>query len=428
MIIPVTYLVTERVAASDVQRNLELLLEHPLFKLRLRRIGDEWLQCYDSAAERIAVQTADLSARATSAGEALMSLYDEHAPQLDPMTGPVASCFLVDHGGDQYILLLLEHFISDPVTVILLMDLLTLCCEGEEELIRAYVERPSLGLQQWVEALERRARDRDVLQWRDSWLDVLQAAHASERRILEVSGAEPETREEKLVIPGELVHAADVLIREAGLGSLENVILALFARSCAAALREETLHLTQIYNTRQDPLVPLDSGQALGWFSENYPLALRLPRTAGLVECIEEVCRQKSEIEERRLGFALLSHYNDDTRAHFEGRALPGLYFNYQGRGDAPRDTRARRRAFFEVFNASSTASRIVDVERFPYWLSCLARIEGDDDLHLYLLYRTDLLSAERMRAIAAAFRESWTALRDAVTGSQFMELMGTTQ
>lgn len=400
IVIPVTYLVTEDVSASDLQRNLAILLEHPLFKLRLRREGDQWLQCYDAGAESIPVETVD--------AEALMAVYDAHAPKLDPVTGPVAGCFVVDRGPEKYVLLLVEHFISDPVTVIVLMDLLSLCCQGREDLIRSYVSRPSLGLQEWVETLERRAGDEDVLQWRDYWWHVLEAAHASEGRMIQASGAEPEAREERLRIPRELVEAAEAF------GSVENVILALFARSCAVTFQEDELVLTQIYNTRQDPLIHLDSSQALGWFSENYPLALQTPRSADVLEFVRDVCAQKKEIEERRLSFTLLSHYNDTTRKQFEGCALPGIYFNYQGRGDAPQLSKARRSAFFEVFNASAALGRIADVERFPYWLSCMARIEDDDDLHLYLVYRADKLSGERMRAIVDVLRDSWAALRRA--------------
>ncbi|HEX6095656.1 MAG TPA: amino acid adenylation domain-containing protein [Thermoanaerobaculia bacterium] len=438
MVIPVTRLIAEDVDPADVKRNVELLLEHPNFKLRLQRRAwlqpappggggapphaheggglkprptwdDQWLQYYDAGAAKIAVELTS---------EPLMVLYDEYAPTLDPCTGPVAKCFLVDNGGQRYILLLVEHFVSDPVTVILLMDLLGLCCRGEEDLIRSYVSRPSLGLQQWVEALERRARDEDVLRFRGYWRSVLKAAHASERRMIPASAAEPEIRDEKIRIPRALVEAADALVREAGLGSLENVILALFARSCAVAFREDALHLTQIYNTRQDPLIRLESSQALGWFSENYPLALRTPRSADLLEFVEDVFRQKREIETMRLSFPLLAHYNDATRAELEGRALPGLYFNYQGRGDAPQETKAARSAFFEVFNASSTTSRIADVERFPYWLSCMARVEDDDDLHVYLIYRADKVSAERVREIAGLFRNSWAVLPALAAGS----------
>jgi hypothetical protein len=339
-----------------------------------------------------------------------MSLYDAHAPALHPEV-ELARCFIATAGTETYVLLLVEHFVCDPLTVILLLDLLGLSCQGEEEIVRAYVSRPALSLQQWVGALERRARDEDVLQWRDWWRAILDSAQTAERRFLLQSASEPLSREQTLRVPGDLVKAADALVREAGLGSLENVILALFARSCAGALGEEALHLTQAYNTRHDPLVPLDSSQTFGWFAENYPLPLRLPRTDDVATLIRDVTQQKQELEARRLGYALLAHYNDDTREEFAGHPLPGLYFNYQGRGDAPQEAQARRRAFFEVFNASSTAERIVDVERFPYWLACMTRIEDSDDLHVYFIYRADRLPDERMNEIARLFLESWSAL-----------------
>jgi hypothetical protein len=213
------------------------------------------------------------------------------------------------------------------------------------------------------------------------------------------------------------VEAADALVREAGLRSLEDVIMALFARSCTLALEDDVVYLTQIYNTRQNPLIAVDSSQALGWYSENYPLSLKPPRTEDLVELVREIGRQKAEIEERRLSFTLLSHYNDETRERFAGIPLPGIYFNYQGRGDAGETQKARSTAFYEVFNATSTVDRIVDVERNPYWLSCIARIEHDDSLHLYLIYRPDVLRLGTMQELAGTLRDSWMALNDAMKG-----------
>jgi hypothetical protein len=282
--------------------------------------------------------------------------------------------------------------------------------------VRSFVSSPSLSVQQWVEAMERRAGDDDVLQWQDDWLHMLEAAQASERRMIGTSDARPETGHEELRIPPDVVEAADALVRAAQLRSLEDVIMALFVRSCTLVLGEDVIYLTQIYNTRQNPLIGLESSQALGWYSENYPLSLKTPRTDDVVELVRDMCRQKESLEEQRLSFTLLSHYNDETRKRFDGRQLPGIYFNYQGRGDAPEAQKARSAAFFEVFNATSTVDRIVDVERYSYWLSCLARIEHDDSLHLYLIYRSDRLSPGRMKEIAGTFRDSWMALRDAIS------------
>ncbi len=417
MIIPVTHLVIGDVASSVVKRNVETLLEHPMFKLRVRQNGDDWLQYYDPDTEKITVDSVHVDGGAV-ATEMLMSLYDTHTAAINLKTGPIVKCFLVERGAARYVFLLIDHFISDPVTVILLLDLLELCCRDEEDLIRAFVRRPSLSLQEWVEALERRAGDDDVLQWQDHWLRILEAAQASERRMIGVSDGIPETLQEKVRIPADAIEAADALVREAKLHSLENVIMALFVRSCTLTFQEDVVYLTQIYNTRQNPLLAVESSQALGWFSENYPLSLKTPRSTDLLELVRDICRQKEVIEERRLSFTLASHYNDETRKRFDGRSLPGIYFNYQGRGDATESQKARSTAFFEVFNASSTVDRIADVERYPYWLSCIARIEDDDDLHVYFIYRADKLSGERMREIANVFSDSWAVLHSAVAGA----------
>jgi hypothetical protein len=301
------------------------------------------------------------------------------------------------------------------VTVILLLDLLELCSTGDEDSVQAFVRRPSLSLQQWSDLLRERSGDEDVLQWEDSWLRMLEEAQASERRMIGPSDGSPDPRQEEVIIPRDVVEAADALVREAKLDSLENVILALFVKACAAAFREDVVYLTQIYNTRQNPLIGVESSQALGWYSETHPLALNTPRTEDIVETVKAICGQKKEIEERRFSFTLLSHYNDETTKRFAGRSLPGIYFNYQGRGDAPGAQKARSTAFFEVFNAASEIGRIADVERFPYWLSCIARIEDDDSLHVYFIYRADRLSLDRMRQIAGRFEESWMTLRDAL-------------
>jgi amino acid adenylation domain-containing protein len=413
MIIPVTHPVASDIASSALKRNLETLLEHPLFKLRVRREGEEWLQVYDPDAEKLAVET--IRVDGAIAPELLVSLHDAHSAAIDLTTGPIVKCLLVEGETQRYVLLLTEHFIADPVTVILLLDLLELCSNGDGQLVRAFVASPSLSVQEWVEALERRSADGDVLQRQDDWLHLLEAAQASERRMLGTFAASPETLYEEVRIPPDLVEAADALVREAGLRSLEDVILALFARSCTLAFEEDAVYLTQIYNTRQSPLIGVESSQALGFYSENYPLSLKPPRTGDLVELVRDVGRQKAEIEERRLSFTLLSHYNDATRERFAGVPLPGIYFNYQGRGDAPETQKARSTAFYEVFNAASTVDRIVDVERYPYWLSCIARVEHDDSLHLYLIYRPDRLSPARLQEIAGTLRDAWTALSDAM-------------
>lgn len=414
MIIPVTHLVTGDIASSVLKRNVEALLEHPIFKVRIRQEGDEWLQYYDHGSEKIALDIVSVVGGAVTS-EQFMSLYDAHTPTIDLRSGPTARCFLVEGETARYIFLLVDHFICDPVTVVLLLDLLELCSKGEEDSIRAFVRRPSLSLQEWLEALERRSGDDDVLQWQDYWLHMLETARASERRMIGASERSPDPRQEKVRIPRDVVEAADALVREAKLDSLENVILALFVRTCTSAFREDVVYLTQIYNTRQNPLIGVESSQALGWYSETCPLSLMTPRTGDIVELVQEICAQKKEIEERRFSFTLLSHYNDETRKRFDACTLPGIYFNYQGRGDAPGTQKARSAAFFEVFNAASEVGRIADVERFPYWLSCIARTEDDDSLHVYFIYRADRLSTVRMREIAGLFEDSWMALRDAL-------------
>jgi amino acid adenylation domain-containing protein len=414
MIVPLTHLVTSDVSSSALKRNVETLLEHPIFKLRIRGGGDECLQYYDPDSEKITVDTISVAGGAVTS-EQFMSLYDAHTTTIDLRSGPTARCFLVESDTARYIFLLVDHFICDPVTVILLLDLLESCSKGEEDSIRTFVRRPSLSLLQWLEALERRSVDDDVLEFLDYWLDMLEAARASERRMIGAAGRSPDHRQEKVRIPRDIVEAADALVREAKLDSLENIILALFVKSCTSVFREDIVYMTQIYNTRQNPLIDVESSQALGWYSETHPLSLVTPRTGDIVELVKEICRQKMEIAEKRFSFTLLSHYNNETSKRFDACALPGIYFNYQGRGDAPEEQKARSAVFFQVFNVASEVDRIADAERFPYWLSCIARTEDDGSLHVYFIYRSDRLSPGRMKEIVGMFEDAWVALRDAL-------------
>ncbi|MGW7819955.1 non-ribosomal peptide synthase/polyketide synthase [Streptomyces puniciscabiei] len=388
-----------RTAAEAVVRR------HAALRTRFRRTGTGWHQEVLAQAPDAVFTRYDLAGLDGPALEARAQHLTEQAQAaLDPTAGRVVRVLLLDRGPDHpgQLVVTAHHLVIDGVSWrILLADLEAghrAAASGQP------VQLPPAGTSygHWAERLDAHTRagglDADLPYW---------------TRTAAAPAALPPGR------PGRNTHGTaatvtvtldapttDALLRQVPdtyRTQVNDVLLSALGRTLARWCGRDTVLLGVEGHGREDLFADVDLSRTVGWFTAEFPLALRVEPDAGWHDTLRSVKEQLRAIPLHGLSHGALRHLTDS--APLAAAPAPQVGFNYHGQWDAAGGDGLYRAAL-------PPAGRDTDPDEPRSYLLDITGVVQDGCLELGWTYPPEIYDRATVHDLA---EETAAALRDIV-------------
>ncbi|MFF5532690.1 non-ribosomal peptide synthase/polyketide synthase [Streptomyces cinerochromogenes] len=311
-----------------------LVRHHPALRTRFHRTGDGWRQEALPEAPDGVLTRHDVAALDEVALEReVQRLTDEAQTALDPLAGRVVRVLFLDRGPERpaQLVITAHHLVIDGVSWrILLADLETAhqaAAAGRD------AELPATGTSygHWAARLDRHTRsgalDADLPYWTRTG-----AAPAG----LPAGRPGPNTHGTAATLTVSLDEdTTDALLRqvpEAYRTQVNDVLLSALGRTLARWCGRDTVLLGVEGHGREDLFDDVDLSRTVGWFTTEYPLALRVDPDAGWHDTLRAVKEQLRAVPSRGLSHGALRHLVPGSP--LAGAPAPQVGFNYHGQWD----------------------------------------------------------------------------------------------
>ncbi len=394
-----------------------LLAQHDALRMRFFQDGGEWRQDVADVESATLLTHCELSA--LDEDEQRIAMADSAiAAQagLDVSAGPLlrAVLFTLGHQRRPRLFLAVHHLVVDGVSLRIL----------QEDLERAYTQltsgRPvelgekTTAYRQWAQRLNEHVRtgqlDQDLAYWSrltagasvDLPLDRTGPNLVSSARSVTVRLDRADT--------DALLHMVPAVYRT----QVNDVLLSALGRVLATWTGQDTALVTLEGHGREEILDGVELSRTVGWFTTQFPVALKFPVELGKPAdgdwgtVLKSVKEQLRAIPTRGLSYEALRYLSAEGSAASELRqdARPQVCFNYHGQWDLDGEAEGFYRA------ACDGIGRDVALEsRRPYLLEVTGIIE-DGELHLEWEYSGDLHHESTVQRLG---REVIDALREIV-------------
>ncbi|CUW25653.1 non-ribosomal peptide synthetase [Streptomyces reticuli] len=384
-----------------------LVRHHGALRTRFRRTADGWRQEVLPEAPDGVLTRHDMTGRADAALEAeVQRLTDEAQAGLDPVAGRVVRVLHVDRGPrlPGQLVVTAHHLVIDGVSWrILLADLET---AYRDAAAGRPVELPAPGTSygRWAARLDRHTRsgalDSDLPYWTRTG-----AAPAE----LPAGRPGPNTHGTAATLTVTLdEQATDALLRqvpETYRTQVNDVLLSALGRTLARWCGRDTVLLGVEGHGREDLFDDVDLARTVGWFTAEFPLALRVDPDAGWRDTLRAVKEQLRAVPLHGLSHGALRHLRPDSP--LAGAPAPRVGFNYHGQWDAGGTGTGG------LFRGSlPPAGRDTDPEEPRPYLLDITGVVQQGRLELGWTYPAAVYDEATVRRLA---EETVTALRDIV-------------
>ncbi|MFI8858083.1 non-ribosomal peptide synthase/polyketide synthase [Streptomyces prasinus] len=312
-----------------------LVRHHPALRTRFRRTDDGWHQEVLPDAPEGVLTHHDATGLDGPALEAETGrVADAARDSLDPAEGRVARVLLLDRGPDlpAHLLFLVHHLVVDGVSWrILLADL-----EAAHRSAAAGrpVELPpaTTPFGHWANRLEAHTRSGALDGDLPYWERTAQAPAG-----LPAGRPGPNTHGTAATVTVELdPETTGALLRrvpEVYRTQVNDVLLSALGRTLARWCGRDTVQVGVEGHGREDLFDDVDLSRTVGWFTAEFPLALRVDPDAGWHDTLRSVKEQLRAVPLHGLSHGALRHLRPDSP--LTGAPAPQVGFNYHGRWDA---------------------------------------------------------------------------------------------
>ncbi|MEU8587399.1 non-ribosomal peptide synthase/polyketide synthase [Streptomyces sp. NPDC048664] len=342
---PLRFTMTQRLElapgtdASALSRAADALVErHAALRTRFVRTGSGWHQEALPGAPDTVFSRHDAAGLDDPALEAeVQRLTDEAQGGLDPTTGRVVRLLFFDRGPERagQLVVTVHHLAVDGVSWrILLADLTTgyrAAAAGRP------VELPPAGTSygHWAQRLERHALSGALDGDLDHWRGTGTAPNG-----LPAGRPGPNTHGTAATVTVRLDRrTTDALLRqvpETYRTQVNDVLLSALGRTLAAWCARDTVLIGVEGHGREDLFADVDLSRTVGWFTAEFPLALRVDPDAGWHDTLRSVKEQLRAIPLHGLGHGALRHLL--PHSPLADAPTPQIGFNYHGQWDAGAD------------------------------------------------------------------------------------------
>jgi len=391
------------------------------FLLRMRRRVEpellrDALRSVCARHEAFRIRVADTIARVDLSPDADAISFDVHAgtstPVIDRVAATVNAALNLERGpllaaawfepdtadADPLLLVVVHHFISDGISLRLLLDDLVEACERMSVGTQRPPDLAGVRAGVWAAALAARVTNMDV---RPVFEYLERCATSSFVLPVDSPGApnlERDAVTHAWVLPpadtARLIEAASTHWRS----GLHELLLAAVVRPLARAAGSDTVYVDMEGHGRAD--LGLDVSDTIGWFTSLFPLALRVDTNATPGEAARDVRGQLAVVPMTGVACGALRYMHEDpaVRARANAIARPQVVFNYLGQFQLG----TTHERWFEIA-LPSCGPLYGGGNHRPHLLQCVAAVVSGA-LQVYWIYSERVHRAATIAAWVASF------------------------
>ncbi|MES4891873.1 non-ribosomal peptide synthase/polyketide synthase [Streptomyces sp. NPDC096012] len=312
-----------------------VVARHAALRTRFRHTGDGWRQEVLAEAPDAVLTRHDVARLdATELETEVQRRTDEAQAALDPATGRVVRLLFFDPGPDRdgQLVFTAHHLAVDGVSWRILLANLDTAYRAARAGQPVALPAPGTSYGHWATRLERHTRggalDADLPYWTRTG-----AAPAG----LPAGRPGPNTHGTAATLTVTLDQdTTDALLRqvpEAYRTQVNDVLLSALGRTLARWCGRDTVLLGVEGHGREDLFEDVDLSRTVGWFTAEFPLALRVDPDAGWHDTLRSVKEQLRAVPLHGLSHGALRHLLPGSP--LTGGAAPQVGFNYHGQWDA---------------------------------------------------------------------------------------------
>ncbi|WP_239571871.1 non-ribosomal peptide synthetase, partial [Streptomyces sp. G44] len=312
-----------------------LVRHHAALRTRFRRAADGWRQdVLPEAPDGVFTRHDAAGLDDTALETEVQRLTDEAQAALDPTAGRVVRVLFFDRGPDRpgQLIVTAHHLVIDGVSWrILLADLETAQRAAANGLP---VELPPTGTSygRWAARLDRHTRsgalDADLPYWTRTGRAPAE---------LPAGRPGPNTHGTATTLTVTLdPRTTDALLREVPQTyrtQVNDILLSALGRTLARWCGRDTVLLGVEGHGREELFADADLSRTVGWFTAEFPLALRVTPDAGWHDTLRSVKEQLRAVPLHGLSHGALRHLVPDSP--LATAPAPRIGFNYHGQWDA---------------------------------------------------------------------------------------------
>ncbi|AYN38048.1 amino acid adenylation domain-containing protein [Streptomyces dangxiongensis] len=385
-----------------------LVRHHAALRTRFRRTADGWRQqVLDEAPDGVFTRH-DLAGLDDAAAEAhAQRLTDEAQAALDPAEGRVVRVLFLDLGPRRtgQLVITAHHLVIDGVSWRILLADLESAHRAAAAGQPAALPAPGTSYGHWAARLDRHTRsgglDADLPHWT--------RATAAPAGLPAAGRPGANTHGTAATVTVTLdAETTDALLRqvpEVYRTQVNDVLLSALGRTLARWCGRDTVLLGVEGHGREDLFEDVDLSRTVGWFTAEFPLALRVDPDAGWHDTLRSVKEQLRAVPLHGLSHGALRHLRPDSP--LTSAPAPQVGFNYHGQWDA-----GGTAADGLIRGSLPPAGRDTDpAEERPYLLDITGVVQ-QGRLELGWTYPAEIYDRATVDRLA---EETTTALRDLV-------------
>jgi amino acid adenylation domain-containing protein/non-ribosomal peptide synthase protein (TIGR01720 family) len=411
----------ERLLAQAVQ---EVVVHHDALRMRFKREGTGWQQCYAEKEMAEIFRQVNLSGLSGPEQEMVREkLIAEAQASLNLETGPLLRVVYFSMGPTQpaSLLLVIHHLVVDGVSWrILLEDLVSvyqLLRDGKP----AHLPAKTTSFQQWAQCLTRYAQSTALKQELAHWLHLpwdticaLPVDYVCEPEANTVAS----TQTVEVVLSAKETQALLQTVPKAYHTQINDVLLTAFVQTFARWTGKSTL-LVDLEGHGREPIgEEVDLSRSIGWFTTMFPVHLTLTASSS-GDALKGIKEQLRQIPGHGIGYGIVRYLGEqgDIRRLKE---LPHaqVSFNYLGQFDSM----ISEAGLFKL--SPKSAGPTCNPQEMRHYLLEINGLVVDDHLQITWLYSERVHRRGTVESLAQYYLE---ALRTLIAHCQSPEAGGYT-
>jgi amino acid adenylation domain-containing protein/non-ribosomal peptide synthase protein (TIGR01720 family) len=428
--------VKEALDAKLLEKTVQRLIEHhDALRLRFKRTEKGWQQEHAGVDGEIPFEHIDLAELGDiEQRKAIESKAEASQASLDIEHGPLIRVVYFDLGREKgrRMLIVIHHLAVDGVSWRILIEdfqhtywqLSDPRRAGKGSAKDALVELPAktTSFQYWAQKLDEYARNDERMSQLEYWLEVMgepydrlavdkpegenkEARNQMVRRTME----REETRVLLQDVPGVYKTEINDILLSALVQGYRNWNA---ERGIWPVMEGETRLLLALEGHGRGELFPeVDLTRTVGWFTNIYPVRLKVKDYDGPGDVIKKVKEQLRRIPQRGMGYGILRYLRQDSGETLSELDEPRMSFNYLGQvdrvlGGAEEDTDggAGKTGMFGIAPEGSGPPRALSGER-PYLIDLNCIVAGGQ-LGMEWSFSDDVYQVETIELFAEKYLE----------------------
>ncbi len=315
-----------------------VVAHHDALRSRFLRLDDQWQQQQMTSPTGL-LQRRDVRAMDDVARRAAIDASAKAARMsLDPRSGRLVAPILFTRGTalPPLLFIAIHHLVVDGVSWRILLDDLETAYQGIRSGQLPKLEPAGTPFARWARELTAQVRSGRFDDDLEYWVGAARGAPAELPADRPAGAAVGPVRFVSVRLGRERTDALLHLVPPVYRTQINDVLLTALGRVLTDWTGRDSVLVAMEGHGREDVIEDTDLSRTVGWFTTEFPVAVRLPLGSGWGEALKSVKEQLRAIPRRGLSYGALRYLSDDgtPAAALRDDPAPYICLNYHGQWD----------------------------------------------------------------------------------------------